>query len=332
MTTLKLPSPKDICDLIVESLPDTLSESSKKILTATCRNLANENISPNELYNSVLSVLPTIQAFFTDLQVETYVKDTFRGYSEIWVPVQFLMFVLLIFVVVVVMIMTGKLQIGYGILIIIVSTVIITIIGIAEFDSLVNYLNSREVGFTSLINSLYTKYKTQALLTLAEGYIVGSSMGVYSPDGPFNSESPVSLGPTFVVLDSTVTTYNLTNPYAKITIFKTSAGGTYPVFLFEESVVAPGSDPPELFKQMIKTTYPKYQYMVNYGPGDVYISNASNNFTYDNNVNYPSVNQGTGVTISVGQCRAFVNINYTMFGPSFAVNGSVSTSNWVLVS
>ena len=326
MSNFKLPLPKDFCDLLVDALPDTLSAEEKIILTATCKNLQNEAVTPNQLYNSVLTVLPTIQAFFNDLQVETYIKDTFKGYSEIWVPVQFLLFIALIFVVVFVMIITGKLPIGYGILIIIVSAVVFTIIGIAEFDSLVNYLNSREDGFKTLAQSLSNKYKSQALLNLATGYTVGSSMGTYSPDGPYNI-NPFSVGPTFVTLDSTSVTHNLENPYAKVTIFKTDGSGTYPVHLSEPQV--------DSTTQMVKPSYPKYQYIVNYGPGSVYIDNASTGLTVanDNNKNIIGPNNtGTGVTIDPGKCRGFVNVTYSNFLTSTKYQGSISASNWVLVT
>ncbi len=120
---------------------------------------------------------------------------------------------------------------------------------------------------------------------------------------------------------------HLSLPYSKLTIFQTTTVNTYDILLFEDHVTtAAGS------RQMIKPSYPKIIYIVNIGPGNLFITNASITWTIDNNATYPIDNEGTGITITPGQCRSFMNINYSLQGYSQIYGLSLSTSNWVLVS
>lgn len=324
------PLPKDICDLIIANLPDTLTPTQKTILSATCRNLADDYVTPNELYNAVRAATPVVQQFFSELQIETFLKDTFQGYSEIWVPVQFALFIGLIFVVTIILIFTGTLTVIYGLVIILLAFLVFTILGIAEMDSLVEYLSNRESSFRDLVTKTFDKYQTQILLDAGTGYMVGGSLGIHSPNGLFNPATDNS-GPFFINISGTTpgSPYELNPPYSKLTLFKTNSGSTQYVRLFEEKLeLFSGSG----FTQMLKPSYPKIIYIVNNGPGNIMVQNASATWTVDNNDPYTADNVGTGVTVASGQCRCFMNVNYTFDFYSKIFGASVSTSNWVLVS
>lgn len=319
------PLPKDICDLIIENLPNTLTETQKEILTATCRNLADDYVTPNELYNAVIAATPIIQQFFTELQIETFLKDTFRGYSEIWVPIQFLLLIGLIFIVTIILIFTGTITVVYGIVIIFLSALFFTIIGIAEMDTLIDYLNNRETTFKNNVVDTFDKYRNQALLSAGSGYMVGGSLGIHSPNGLFNPDEEET-GPWYISLSNSSEIYDLTPPYSKLTIFQLANSNTYHVYLFEPKIHMIGLD-----RQMLKPSYPKVIYIVNMGPGQIIVDNASVTWTIDNN-GAPLTNEGTNVTIASGQCRGFMNVNYsnTLFSKGFGA--SISASNWVLIS
>ncbi len=51
MTSIPLPS--DICDVIIANLPVDLPEPQRTIVAAACKNLADDYMTPNELYNAV---------------------------------------------------------------------------------------------------------------------------------------------------------------------------------------------------------------------------------------------------------------------------------------
>jgi len=268
--SILIPIPQNITQFILSILPKNLDQPTINLITNILNNLADEGTTPNEIFNFVIQALPGIKDFFVKISVASTLKNTFQGYTNIWLPFQYGILILVVVVSILIFILIGKLDFFEGFILMIAFISLLLIIGLIEYDSLASFTSNKETEFINLFNTTFNNLAGTTLLNGALGYVSGSQLTVNGPTGP---NGVPQNGP--IILNDSTSVFHLFPPSFKLTVFQTQStgSGTQPeVFQvqlqeLDQTVKQAGID---INFNTIKFQYGKIIYIINGNPSFSY--------------------------------------------------------------
>ncbi len=263
--SLVLPTAQDICSLILSVLPPNLPTNTLTVIKNVCDNLSNEYVTLNEAYNFVLGALPQIRSFFAQVDITGSLNTTFKEYTLIWISFQYGVLFLVLTVILAIMMITGQINPLVGFILIIAIAILLVILAVIEVAVLDSFLNNQQTNFQAKFTALLNSILPTAILNGVLGYVSASQLTVNGPTGPTGPGN----GP--IILTNPNATFDLEQPYTKLTIFRTvtPASVVQPaVFnvLLKELEITSGI----VRINTVKPQYAKVIYIINGNPPFIY--------------------------------------------------------------
>ena len=360
---LNLPTPQDICDLILSVLPSGLSSNTITVISNVCENLNNEYITLNEVYNFILNALPQVRSFFAQVDFTGSLNTTFKDYTVIWILFQYGVILLIFSILITTLGLTGTIRGLTAFLLFIGVAMLLILIGVLEVFALNSFLNDQQTNFEAKLTAAFQAMLPPAILNGVLGYVSASQLTINGPTGPTGPGN----GP--IILTDPNTTFNLDPPYFKLTIFRTltpitvSQPAVFNVLLKEEEIVSG-----IIRINTVKPQYAKIIYVINSNPpffypalagvtgvtgdsGVIRILNATTSqpsvalvapaeiplsstdppFEFGISLSPPQVNNG--VLLYPGECKCFINVGYNQTLPELSSDiPNLAFSTWVEVT